>query len=274
MRLAALLACCSAVAFAQDAREIVLRSIKLDSTNDRLARNYTFIERNETREVDAQGRLKRRRVLTYDITLLEGSPYRRLIARDDRPLPAAEEKKEQQKLRRSIEERRRETPARRSRRLADWEKKRRENREHLLEIPEAFNLRIAGEERVDGKEAWVIDATPRSGFRPRTRVARFYPKLKGRLWIGKEDSVWIKAEAEALDDISIGLFLARFQKGAHMTFQQARVNDEVWLPKRVQISIAARVMLLKSLRAEVDVTFKDYRKFSSESRVVGFDAPN
>jgi hypothetical protein len=112
MRLIALIALSTALSFAQDARQIVLRSLELDSRNERIARNYTFVARNETRQVDGQGRLKQRRVLTYDVTLLEGSPYTRLIARDDKPLSPAEERKEAEKLRKSIEQRRKETSAR------------------------------------------------------------------------------------------------------------------------------------------------------------------
>ena len=58
----------------------------------------------------APARVKNRSVVTYDVTLLEGSPYRRLVARNDQPLPPEEEKKEEEKLRRSIEERSKETP--------------------------------------------------------------------------------------------------------------------------------------------------------------------
>lgn len=83
----------------------------------------------------------------------------------------------------------------------------------------------------------------------------------------------MKVEAEALDSISIGLFLVRLQKGARLTIEQTRVNDEVWLPKRVTVALAARILLLKSFRAEVEATFMNYRKFQSESRLVGFEPP-
>ncbi len=273
MRLVALAALCSSFLPAQDARDIVLRSVKLDNDNYRIARNYTFVERSDNRENDAQGRLKQHRVLTYDVTLLEGSPYRRLIARDDQPLPPAQEKKEQEKLRKSIAERQRETPDQRARRLSDWEKKRREEREPLLEIPDAFDLRIAGQERVDGRDVWIVAGAPRPGYRAKSGTARLFTRFKGRLWIDQQDYVWVKAECEALENISIGLFLARLQKGARLTFEQTRVNDEVWLPKRVTIDLAARLLMLKNIRAQVEITYKDYRKFQSDSRLVGFAAP-
>jgi hypothetical protein len=45
------------------------------------------------RYLDPQGRVKSQEVSIHDVMLLDGSPYRRLVARDGRPLPAAEERK-------------------------------------------------------------------------------------------------------------------------------------------------------------------------------------
>jgi hypothetical protein len=53
-----------------------------------------------------------------------------------------------------------------------------------------------------------------------------------------------------------------------MIVEQARVNQEVWLPKSVTIRASARLMLIKGLRREVIVTFSDYKKFQVDSRVV------
>jgi hypothetical protein len=83
----------AAVAAAQtpDVNEIVRRSIQASDENWRIARNYTFLQRTEERQMDSAGRVKSKEVKTYDVTLLEGSPYLRLVERDDRPLPPAEE---------------------------------------------------------------------------------------------------------------------------------------------------------------------------------------
>jgi translation initiation factor IF-1 len=273
MRVPILLALFSVLSFAQDAREIVLRSLELDSQNERLARSYTFVEREQVQMFDGRGRVKRTRIQTYDVTLVEGSPYRRLIARDDKPLSPKEEKKQEEKLRKSIEKRQKETPEQRAKRIAEWEKKRRENHEPLLEIPDAFDLCLAGEEQIDGRDAWIIDATPHPGYRPKSRMARMFTKFKGRIWIDKRDSVWVKAEAEALDTISFGWFLARLRTGARLSFEQTRVNDEVWLPKHAQASLSGRAALLVSFNAAVDVTYSNFRKFQANSRLVSFEPP-
>jgi len=50
--------------------------------------------------------------------------------------------------------------------------------------------------------------------------------------------------------------------------EQVRVNDEVWLPRRMKISLAARVGLIKKLNMEQDLTFRNFRKFQSDSKVI------
>src|SRR4030095_13345851 len=89
-----------------DAREIIRRAVAADERNWKVARNYGFSERVDARRLDSEGRLKSKDVKIYDVRLLEGSPYRRLAGRDDRPLPPGDEKKEQEKLARNIADRR------------------------------------------------------------------------------------------------------------------------------------------------------------------------
>lgn len=127
---------------------------------------------------------------------------------------------------------------------------------------------MAGEALIDGRPAWIIEGTPRPGYHARSTVAKLFPKFKGKLWIDKADYQWVKTEAEVTDNISWGLFVARLSKGARLDFQMTRVNDEVWLPKRIKAKVQARVALVKNYRIEADTTFSNYRKFQVESRVV------
>jgi hypothetical protein len=271
MRPVLLLTAVCALAHAEDAQEIVRRAVALDEEYESLVRQYTFIQRSEQRRLDARGNIKDRDVKTWDVTLLEGSPYRRLIARDDRPLSAKEEEKEQQKLQKSIEERSRETDARRARRLAEWEKELRKERELFQEIPKAFDFRVIGEETIDGREVWVIEGEPKTGYKPKSREASVFPKIRGKLWITKGDYRFVKGDIETLDTISFGWFLARLAKGGHVVVEQTLVNNEVWLPKRVTASGSAKLALVKTIRAGIDVTYRDYRKFQAESRITAVE---
>jgi len=268
MRVVLLLAAACSLTAAQDPREIVRRSVQLMEHNLAIARNYTFLERAEIRELDSDAHVKTRKIMLYDVTMLEGSPYRRLVGKDDHPLSPEEERSEQKKLADSIAQRQKETPAERARRIADWEKKRQREREPLDEVPDAFNFRIAGDAQIDGRDAWIVEGTPRPGYHARSTLAKLFPKFRGKLWIDKADYQWVKTEAEVTDNISWGLFVARLSKGARLDVQMTRVNDEVWLPKRIEAKVSARLALVKKYRIEADTSFSNYRKFQVESRVV------
>jgi hypothetical protein len=58
-----------------------------------------------------------------------------------------------------------------------------------------------------------------------------------------------------IDPIWVGLFLVRLATGSRAVFEQDRVNDEVWLPRRVQVNLSVRLGLLKVLNIEQEVIY-------------------
>ncbi len=254
---------------AQDpALEIVRRSAVLDNNNFERAHNYTFLERVQETELDAQNRKKSTESHTFDVTFLFGVPYHRLIAKNDQPLPAAEEKKQEAKLTKLFAARQKESEAQRKKRLDEYLKRRERNHAFLREVLDAFDFRLLGEESVQGRPAYVIEATPKPAYRPRTPEAKVFPRLHGKLWVDKVEFQWLKGEAEATDTISFGLFLARLGKGSRLQFEQTKVNDEVWLPRRIYYEGSMRLVLVKKLQGQGEITYSDYKKFQSDAEIV------
>ena len=256
-----------------DAREIVRRAAAAEERNWKAARNYGFSERVDLRRLDSQGRLKSKDVKLYDVLLLEGSPYRRLAGRDDRPLPPGDEEKEQEKLAKSTSERRKETAAQRTLRLTEYESRPEWQREAWHELPEAFDFRLTGEPGSDGDSMYVIEAKPRPGYQPRSRTAKAMVHLEGKLWVDKRDYHLVKAEVEVVDTISVGLFLVRVAKGSRAAFERTLVNDEVWLPRRLQVFVSARLGLLKVLHIEQEIIYGKWGEFQNGSFVVSHLKP-
>jgi hypothetical protein len=272
MRVAlALISMMTAAAAQPDAHEIVRRSVAASDENWRIARNYTFLQRTEERQIDSDGRVKSKEVKTYDVTLLGGSPYLRLLERDDHPLPAVEEKKEKAKLEKSIAERMKETPDQRRRRIEDYDQRRERQREAMREVAEAFDFRNIGEGVVDGREVWIVEASPRAGYQPRSRDVKILPHVRGKLWIDQRSYHWVKLEAEVIHPVSWGLFLVRLEPGARIRFDETRVNDEVWLPQHIWVAASARLGVFKKLRVQEDTTYKNFRKFQTDSRLVAVE---
>ncbi len=268
MRLSLLIAALPCLLAAQDAREIVRRSLELDRRDQAAVRNYTYLERQLEKQFDSSGAVKQQSLRTFDVTMQEGSPYRRLVARNDQPLSPEEQQHEQEKLEANIELRRHETPEQRQRRLAEWERRRSRQRDPLHEVPDAFDFHIAGTETIAGRPAWIIDATPKPGYHPKTMAGALLTKMKARFWVDQQDYQWVRVDAETLDSVTFGAILLRVGKGAHIEMEQTRVNDEVWLPKRIALQGSARLLLFKGIREQIEFTYSNYHKFQADSRVI------
>ena len=265
---ALLLAAFASAGLAQQARDIVAKSVELDQSNWQRMKDYTWIARRTDRLLDKQGQVKSQETQEWEAVVIYGELHHRMLERNGKPLSAADQRKEQEKLDQAVAKREQETPQQRARREADFEHEREKDREFLREVPDLFDFKLLGEEKIDGHDVWVISATPKPGAQPKSGDAKPLLKIQAKVWIDKAEYQWVRLEAETTATISFGLFIARLAPGAHLEFEQTRVNDQCWLPKRQVVSGAARLGLVKKLVGEEETTWNNYRKFQVDSKVV------
>jgi hypothetical protein len=251
-----------------DPREIVRRALEADQSSFQLARNYTYEQRDDLKVLGKGGAVKKHEITTYDVTILYDETYSRRIRKDDRPLSDKDEKKEAEKADKFVAERKNESATEHEKRLAKQEKERQEGRAFARDVINAYDFRIVGEEQADGRDAYVVDATPRKDFHPTQPHADILPKLRGKIWISKKDYGWVRLEAETMDTISWGLVLVRIHKGTRIQLEQTLVNEEIWLPRRVSINASARFALLANGAIDLESTYSNYKKFTSGVRIL------
>ena len=252
-------------------RDLLRRAAEKDLENEKRLRDYTYIQREEEHSLDGHGKVKKVESRTSEVLVIYGEQVERLVAKDDKPLSAEETKKEEQRIQKITDKRKNESDSDRRKRLEKEERDRADGRKFVLEIANAYNFRLIGSELLDGRDTWALDAEPRAGYEPKSKEAKILPKLRGRIWIDKAEVQWKKFDVITTDTISFGLFLARVHKGTHIVFEATRVNDEVWLPKHLALHVDVRLALLKNFNEDVEQTFRDYKKFRTETKftVVG-----
>lgn len=251
-----------------DPLEIVRRSVSHDQANWERTKSYTYIVRTHVRERKSGGDFKDLDHKAEEVLYLYGEPYERKIEKDGKPLSEEEAAKEQRKLDKTLAKRQNESESERTKRIAAFEKQRREQRDFAREIPEAYDFKLLGEEVVNGRKAWIVDATPKANYTPKNSRASMLKKFHGKMWIDQQEYQWVRLEGEVIDTVSWGLFLARLAKGSKIYFEQVRVNDEVWMPKQIKLNLDARLALFKHMQGDVDVKFEKFRKFQSDSRIL------
>ena len=251
-----------------DAREIVRRSVEVDHHNFERAQKYTCTQRQVIKYLDKHGNVKSTEIKTYDINYYYGEFYPRLVQVNDRPLSEKEQKKEDEKLEKFLAKHRKESEEDREKRRRKQQKEREEGRAFVRDVVNAYDFRIVGDDRVSGEDAWVIEATPRKEFQPTQPHADMLKKMKGRIWIEKNEYNWVKVEAEAIDTISFGLFLFRIHPGSRFVLENTHINNELWAISRLYINGSARIALLKNQSAEQDEVFSNYKKFSTSVTIL------
>jgi hypothetical protein len=254
-------------------RELLERAEAKDLENDKRQRDYTYVERVEEHTLDGHGGVKKVETRTLEVLEIYGEEVERLTAKDDKPLSADEAKKEDEKIQKIIDKRKNESEEDRRKRLAKEDKDREDDRKFVLEIADAFNFRLIGSDVMDGRDAWVLEGEPRPGYEPKHREAKLLSKLKGRVWIDKADEQWVKLDLTAIDTLSVGFVLVRIHKGSHFVIELTRVNDEVWLPKHLQFHFDARIALFKGYDDDVEQTFRDYKKFRTDTKMTVVGEP-
>jgi hypothetical protein len=249
-------------------RALIRQASDKDIENDKKQREYTYVQREEEHRLDGNGQVKSSDSKTHEIMVLYGEQVQRLIAKDDKPLSEKDAAKEEERIQKLTDKRKNESEEQRKKRLAEEEKDREDSRKFVSEIADAYNFRFIGTESLEGRETYVIDADPRPDYQPRLKEAKILPKFRFRAWIDKAESQWVKLDVQCIDTVSLGWFLARIHKGSRLLLDQTRINDEVWLPRHVAIKVDVRVALLKNFNVEADMTYRDYKKFRTDTKIV------
>ncbi len=234
-------------------------------TDDYLLDQYTFSEKQTQRRLDGKGSVKKITSALYEVypSSDPGHTYRKLIARDGKPLTAgelAEEDREQQKKEGKLSAALTK-PDDPDRAAAKAERRLKEN-QTIEELFRVFDFEIVGREMIEGRSAIVLTFAPRPGVEATTKAGWIMRKFTGRAWIDEEDRQLVRVEGRTIDDLSFGFgILARLKKGARAELQRRKINDEIWLPSVARFVGQARLFLVKALNIDSLSEYSDYRKF-------------
>jgi hypothetical protein len=244
-------------ASAADARQFVLPSVLATQRSWQARDHYTYVERDDDRRLSSLGQVKSESVDITRMMVVNGARFEQLLEHNGQPPTAKEQKRSDEDLDKlkheSLEE------------LSVRLRKDQENRAFLQDVLEAFDFRLLGEETIDGRPAYVLQATPHPGYRPHGKYAKVFSRVEGKLWVDKQDFGWIKVDGQVTQSFSLGLILARVERGSHIIMEQTCLGNGVWMPKQIEIRATARILLLKSLEIQRTLTYTDYRPASDSA---------
>ena len=236
---------------------------------DKLKENYAGTRVEEETEFEKDGKVKKTTVNEYTFFYLCGDEVSTLVKKDGKPLSDVEQKKENEKTQKEIAD----IQKREAKKEAKEEKAKEEAKkdkedddvgiETFLRACQFVNPR---RERFRGEDVLVFDFEPNPEYKAHKLVEKIIQKLAGVIWIDEKAHDVARLEAYFVGDFRFaGGLLANLQKGTSFIFEQAYINNEIWLPTYMEAHVGVRLLLLKGFNVNAVTHYSDYKRFNVQT---------
>ncbi|HLH04148.1 MAG TPA: hypothetical protein VKX25_15390 [Bryobacteraceae bacterium] len=239
-----------------DVSQIIQKSVTANQADFDAAPQFNF------KETDRQGKGSK----TYQVTMIEGTPYNRLIAINGKPLSKSQQEQEEQKQKQETERRRAESASDRRQRIAKYEKDRKRDHAMMEQLTKAFNFTYLSQRKVRGFNVWVLKAKPRPGYQPPNLETQVLPGMQGQLWIDQKTYQWVKVTAQVIRPVSIEGFLARVEPGTQFEMEMSPVEGNSWQISHFSMRSKARILGVINHGSAEDSTYFDYQRAANPAQ--------
>ncbi len=231
--------------------QIIAKSVAANQRDFTAAPNFNYKERDRTPKGGSK---------TYQVTMIEGTPYQRLIAVNGTPLSQQESAEEQKKQDQATAQRHSESSEDRQKRIDKYEKDRHRDNAMMDQLTKAFDFAVVGQRKVRGFSVWMLKATPKAGYNPPNMETQVLPGMQGELWIDQKSYNWVRVTAQVIHPVSIEGFLAQVEPGTEFELEKSPVGGGIWQPSHFGMKSNAKVLHMFSHNSADDETYFDYRR--------------
>jgi hypothetical protein len=223
---------------------------------DNIRENYTYREFIQTDDLDSDGHVKKTETEEDEVFFVNSHHIRRQVKKNGKDLTPEEQKKEQEHVTKDVEKATKLEPG-----------KSLEGGEisitRILAIMKVSNPRRV---LLNGRDTIAFDFVGDPHAQTHGMAEDASKKLAGTLWVDEKDREVARLSVHFDDNFHLGGGLvANVQKGSSFEFEQALVNNELWLPTGGDVHLTARVLLVKGYRQNMHFKDSDYQRFHADA---------
>ncbi len=201
------------------------------ATDDHPAR-YTYHKRSRLEELNADGETVRTTEKLYDVVLIHGWPFTRLVkiqGQDLSPEEIERQNEREQAFRTKIAGR---DPRRMAEKKEPWVSS---------ELLDRFDFTVLSNEVRRSRNTFVLRFKPKSGNAEKSVQDRILNRLAGRIWVDAEDAEVARLEVHLTEEFSLGwLGILGSLKACDLRVERQRLPDGTWVHKKNSLFLLAR----------------------------------
>jgi len=237
-----------------EASEVTRRMVERSQTLAQVDQGpqYTYVKRSLLERLDAAGQSLKSEEKFYQVTLIGGFPFKRLVKIQGRELSSEELRREDAK-----EEKFRQ-------RFVSADPKKLVARKEGMVTPELLDrYQFVVEKRVvlSNRPTLVLTFEPKDGNLPsRTVQDKLLNRTRGRLWIDEGDADTAKLEVSLVEPIFLGWFgLLGSLAQCDLSLERQRMPDGAWIDTKQALFIQYR-KLTATMRFRTTETSSGFKK--------------
>lgn len=240
-----------------DARQLMREVMDHQKQLEKIRESYTYNSTQTVQDVDAKGNVTKTETTENEDFFVNGHVIERTVKKNGQPLSEHDQQKETERVTKLVEKAQK-TPSGQPLEGPSITVSR------VLELMEVKNVR---RETYRGRPAIVFDFVGRKDAQTHGLAEDASKKLKGTIWIDEADRQVAHLDVSFDDNFHVaGGLVANIQKGSNFHFDQAPVEERLWLPTGGEGSVQARVLLLKNMRQRFSERDYDYKRFRVETQ--------
>ena len=226
---------------------------------DKIRENYTYRSLTVNQYLDGHGKVTKTESEEDEVFFVRGHEIERVVAKNGKPLSGHDADKEQERVTKAVEKAQ-QTP----------EGQPVHNGGQTFSVSDMLSvMEVSHPRRVlyNGRSTLEFDVTGRRDAKAHGLAEGAMKRVAGSIWIDEKDRQVAHLEIRFMDNFRVGGgLLANIQKGSEFHFEQALVNNEIWLPTGAEGTIDARLMLFKGLRQHFTEQDSQYKRFQVETK--------
>ncbi len=240
-----------------DARQLMREVMDHQKQLEKIRESYTYNSTQTVQDIDSKGTVTKTETTENEDFFVNGHVIERTVKKNGQPLSEHDQQKETERVTKLVEKAQK-TPSGQPLEGPSITVSR------VLELMEVRNVR---RETYRGRSAIVFDFVGRKDAQTHGLAEDASKKLKGTIWIDEADRQVAHLDVSFNDNFHVaGGLVANIQKGSNFHFDQAPVEERLWLPTGGEGSVQARVLLLKVMRQRFSERDYDYKRFRVEAQ--------
>lgn len=138
----------------------------------------------------------------------------------------------------------------------------------IRELSRYYDFTRGMDEPVDGVAHYVLKFKPKDAKdipKAKSREEKVLAHLTGKLWIHPADFSIVMSDSRLVSPLPFAFIDLVSLRDLHIRYQAFKLDDQVWLPKQMEVAYQVRVLYFQMIRERQKAVMRNFVKQDAES---------